>query len=242
MPLPQPLRYPFAFQDAAPHVGFLDELKRQADAAKAQQTTGFDALDRNAMLADSACKSALRYFTTLTQQLNVLQPPSKVSYRLDKQHAFAGLRLSDFCADSRMKKLRGSEVFDYVSLRCQLKSGQALCIAKDFPPEVEKLEARLRQSGAAFESEAIRNPGNGRWQATRFEFTADFNLGARVTPNHDAGWVQFQLLNLDGLDTVTVDFPAIEIGTARLDELARWLVGEPHDFLKDGHNVRRVEA
>ena len=223
-------------------MGFLDELKRQADAVKAQHTTDIDALDRNAMLADSACKSALRYFTTLTQQLNVLQPASKVTYRLDRQHVYAGLRLCDFRADSRMKKLRGNEVFDHVALRCQLKGGQASTIAKDFPPEVEKLEARLRQSGAVFASELIRNPGNGRWQETRFEFTADFNLGLRLTPNHDAGWVHFQLLNLDGLETVTVDFPAIEIGSARLDELARWLVGEPNGFLEDGHNVRRVEA
>jgi hypothetical protein len=28
----------------------------------------------------------------------------------------------------------------------------------------------------------------------------------------------------------------------RLDELARRLVGEPHQFLKDGQNLRRVEA
>ena len=127
-------------------------------------------------------------------------------------------------------------------LRCRLQGGQRLRIAKDFPPEVEKLEARLRQSGAAFESEAIRNPGNGRWQETRFEFDIDFGLSVHLTPIHDVGWVQFQTLNLDGFETLTVDFPAFEIGSARLDELARWLVGEPHDFLKDGHNLRRVEA
>jgi len=224
-------------------VGFLDDLKRQAEVAKAQQTTDLGAQDRNAMLADTACNSALRYFTTLVQQLNVLQPASKTTYRLDKQHAFSGLRLRDFRADSRMKRLRGQEVFDHVVLRCRLQSGaRPVHIGKDFPPEVERLESRLRQSGALFQSEGIRNPSNGRWQETRFEFTPDFGLGVRVQPDHDTGWVQFKLTNFDGFETVTVDFPAFEIGTARLDELARWLVGEPHAFLKEGHNLRRVEA
>jgi hypothetical protein len=223
-------------------VGFLDDLKRQAEAAKAQQTTDLGAQDRNAMLADAACNSALRYFTTLTQQLNVLQPTSKATYRLDKQHAFTGLSLCDFRADSRMKRLRGQEVFDHVVLRCKLKSGaRALRVGKDFP-EIERFESRLRQSGALYQSESVRNPANGRWQETRFEDTPDFGLGVLVQPQHDTGWVQFKLTNFDGFETVTVDFPAFEIGTARLDELARWLVGEPHAFLKEGHNLRRVEA
>jgi hypothetical protein len=228
--------------ERAPPVGFLDDLKRQAEAAKAQQTTDIGALDRNAMLADGACTSALRYFTTLAQQLNVLQPTSKVTYRLDKRHAYTGLRLCDFHADSRMKRLRGGDVYDHVVLRCKLKTGQPLAIEKDFPPEVERLESRLRQSGAAYTSEPVRNSDNGRWLHTRFELTADFNIGVRIAPNHDSGWVHFQLTNLDGFETVTLDFPAFEIGSARLDELARWLVGEPHAFLKDGHNLRRVEA
>jgi hypothetical protein len=236
------VRYAFVFHERAPPVGFLDDLKRQADVVKARQTTDTGVLDRNAMLADGACNAVMRYFGTLAHQLNVLQPASKVTYRLDKLHAFSGLQLCEFRADSRMKRLRGGEVFDHVVLRCKLKSGQSLMIEKDFPPQVDKLEARLRQSGAFFESEKIRDPDNGRWLATRFTASADFNIAVFATPNHDAGWVHFKLSNLDGFENVTVDFPAIEIGTARLDELARWLMGEPHAFLKDGQNLRRIEV
>jgi hypothetical protein len=41
---------------------------------------------------------------------------------------------------------------------------------------------------------------------------------------------------------VTVEFHAFDVGSKLLDELARWLVGEPHQFLKDGQQLRRVEA
>ena len=39
---------------------------------------------------------------------------------------------------------------------------------------------------------------------------------------------------------MSVVFPAFEVGTSRLDELARWINGEPHTFLRDGQHVRRV--
>ena len=76
----------------------------------------------------------------------------------------------------------------------------------------------------------------------RYTLPVDFTLAVRVTPDHDIGWLNFQLANLDGFETVTVDFRATEVGSARLDELARWLVGERHQFLAGGQNLRRVEA
>jgi len=223
-------------------VGYLDELKRQADAAKAQHTLDIGALGRNALVTDAACQSAFRYFATLAQQLNVLRPPAKAEFRLDRNTAFKDLRRTDFRADSRLRNLRDAEVFDYVLLGFDMKSGARITLAKDFPPAIEKLESRLAQCGATFESEIIRDPGNGRFIEKRYEISADFHGTIRLIPDHDSAWIQFQIVNLDGFETVTVQFPAFEVGSARLDELARWIVGEPNAFLRDGHQLRRVEA
>ena len=57
-----------ADQDQRP-VGYLEELKRQADAALAQQTQDIGVLQRNALLTDSACQTTSRYFGTLARQL-----------------------------------------------------------------------------------------------------------------------------------------------------------------------------
>ncbi len=223
-------------------MGFLDELKKQAEAAKAQQTQDVGALERNALLADSACQSTFRYFVTLAQQLNVLQPVSKAVFRFDNQNSFNQLRVTDVRADSRLKKLRSVEVFDHVTLGFELKSGTGLTLAKDFPPAIDKLEAKLRQCGAPFESEIVRNPDTGRFEEKRFQLTANFHGKVRVVPDHDTAWLHFQIVNIQGFETVTVAFPAFEVGSARLDDLARWLVGEPHRFLEGGQNLRIVEV
>jgi hypothetical protein len=221
-------------------VGYLEELKRQADAALAEQSQDIGALQRNALLTDSACQSAARYLGTLARQLNVLQPLCRAVWRFDNKHTFSQLRFSDFRSDSRMKKLRDAEVFDHVVLNFAAKTGTRVSIAKDFPPEIERLEARLRQCGAFYGSEVIRDGESGKFVEKRFDFIADFQSSVRLVPDHDAGRITFHIANLDGFETVSVAFPAFEVGSARLDDLARWINGEPSGFLRDGLHLRRV--
>jgi hypothetical protein len=221
-------------------VGYLEELKRQADEALAQQTQDTGALQRNALLTDAACQTVSRYFGTLARQLNVLRPVSKAVWRFDNRTSFRDLRFSDFRADARMKKLRDEEVFDHVFLGFSAKTGTRVTISKDFPPEIERLEARLRQCGAHYDSEVIRDNENGKFLEKRFQLLADFQSTIRVLPDHDSARLTFHIANLDGFETVSVVFPAFEVGSARLDDLARWINGEPHSFLRDGQHVRRV--
>ena len=223
-------------------MGFLDDLKRQADALKAQQTGDSASLERNTALTEAACKTVFTYFNTLVAQLNVLKPRSHARYTLDRQNVFDGLPLSDFRLDSRRKPLRNDEVFDYLVLHWQLKSGRSLQLTKDFLPDMEKLESKLRQSGAQVDNDALRNPDNGKLIGRRYTFAADFFASVRVTPQHDVGRVHFQLQNLDGFEAISMELPSIEIGSARLDDLARWIAGHPHGFLKDAQNLRRTEA
>jgi hypothetical protein len=223
-------------------MGFLDDLKRQADALQAQQQTDSAALERQAQLADAACRSAFSYLDTLVRQLLVLKPVSKVRYELDKKTRFEGLPITNLKVDARRKKLRGTEVFDHVALHARLTDGRKLQLVKDFLPEIEKLESRLRQSGAPVHAQPVRNPDNGKLVEVRYELHVDFVLGLRVTPDHDRGRLAFKLMNFDGFETVELELPAIEVGSARLDELTRWLLGEPHRFLEGAQALRRVEA
>ncbi len=223
-------------------MGYLEDLKRQADEALARQTQDIGSLQRNALLVDSASQSVARYMATLARQLNVLQPLCRAVYRFDNKHSFRQLRFTDFRSDSRMKKLRDAEVFDHVVLNFTAKTGTRVSLGKDFPPEIEKLEARLRQCGAFYEASVIRDPDNGKFVEKRFDFIADFQASVRMIPDHDAGAITFHIANLDGFETVSVVFPAFEVGSARLDELARWITGEPNAFLRDGQHLRRITA
>ncbi len=223
-------------------MGFLDDLKRQAEAAKAGQATDTAALERNAMLAEAASKTVFNYFDTLIRQLEVLRPVSKTRYVLDRRTSFEQLPMVDFKVDARRRKLRGQDVYETISLHGRLRNGQKLAFSKDFLPDIEKIDAKLRQANAPVHAQAVRNPENNKLQEMRYEMLVDFGFAITVTPDHDRASLPFKVINFDGFETVTLELPALEVGSTRLDELAKWLLGEPHQFFAGARNLRRVEA
>ncbi len=223
-------------------MGFLDDLKRQAEAARAGQTIDTAALERNALLTEAACKTVFTYFDTLIRQLEVLKPISKTRYALDRRTVFEQLPMVELKVDARRRKLRGLDAHEYIALHGRLRDGRKIAFAKDFVAEIEKIDAKLRQAGAPVHAQALRNPDNHKLQEMRYEVVVDFAFGVTVTPEHDDARLHFKAINLDGFETITLDFPAVEVGSARLDELAKWMLGEPHRFFDGARNLRRVEA
>ena len=192
-------------------MGFLDDLKRQADAARGQQAVDTAALARNMAAVEAACSATLHYFMELAPQLNVLQLKPRIRFSLDSRTPVDGVARGDFRVDSRRQRLREHEVFEHIVIHGVQKTGQAMTMSKDFPPEVERLEARLRQAGITPDVETRRDPDNGRLQSVRFKFIADIVAAVKLLPDHDRGRVTFRVSNLDALETVTAGFDAAEV-------------------------------
>jgi len=165
-----------------------------------------------------------------------------VTYRLDRQVVLQGLPRHDFRFDARRKVIGNNERIDHVVLACRVGAGQRVRLAKDFVNEIEQLERRLRQAGAAFEAEAVRHPTSGKLVEMRYELASEVHLVTRVDCDHELGELQVTVRNLDGLETATARWPAHAFNQALLDELARWWAGQPHRFLDTASDLRRVEA
>lgn len=223
-------------------MSFLNDLKRQADALKTQSTEDAALLARNAALVEAACKTVWQYWLDLAQQLNVLQPTPPIRMSLDKVTALDNLKRCDFQVDARRKQHRDQEAYDHVVIHAVQKTGRTLTMRKDFPPEIERLESRLRQAGITPDTKWVRNEANGRLEEVVFTFKADITFMARVLPDHDQGVLRFQLNNFDSLETVSAEFPARDVGSDLLDQLSRWMVGQPNDFLRRASQVKRIEA
>jgi hypothetical protein len=213
-------------------VSFLDDLKRQADALREQQSSDQAALQRNIEATEQACRAALAYFNTLAAQLEVLRPASRARFVLDRQHAYAGLPMSDFYADARRKPVGSETGFDFVLLHWQLKTGQVLQLAKDFPPDIEKLDARLQQAAAPVDREIVRNPDNGKLIEVRYRIEVDFRASVRLVPLHETARILWTLQNVEDLEALSFELPAGQVDSVRLDELAKCLVFQTHWLLK----------
>jgi hypothetical protein len=60
-------------------------------------------------------------------------------------------------------------------------------------------------------------------------------------PDHEQGKLQFTTTNFDRLESLIVEFPAQQVGTELLDELAKWWLGEPNTFTSSGQIVQIIE-
>jgi hypothetical protein len=227
-------------------MSFLDDLKQQAQARQAQLRGDLAVIERHTAQVEEACKLVWRYLDDLGRQLEVLRPSSGARYAIDPRAVLEGLQFTDFVADLRRKRVRlgplsERELVDHIVLSARLVSGRQVRLAKDFPPEIEKLEARLAQAGIRVLGEPYRDPETGRFLEQRYDFSADLTAGVRVLPQHEEGRLQFAIQNLDGLATIKASFAAQEVTTARLDELAKWWVGQPQHFLEGAQGVQRIE-
>ena len=227
-------------------MGYLDDLRKRADALAGQQRDDAEAFRRNAGAVETACMASFRYWLDLARQLNVLRPPVTARYPFDARNVLdatsvADFRFDEFRVDSRLKKLREFEVHDHVVIACWARSGQHLTIAKNFPPDAERLEARLAQAGITPVLESVRDPESGRFIETRYSFDADVHVMVRLVPDHEQGRVKFEATNLDGLKSLVVEFAGADVNDALLDELSKWWLGDPSSFVTSGRVTRVVE-
>ena len=224
-------------------MSYLDDLKRKAAELQASRTVDQETLKRNTGLVEAAAQAISRYLMDLGKQLEVLRPVSRVSYSFDKKTRLEGLPMVDFRFDARRKRLREQDLIDHVSFSCMVRGKDAVTLRKDFVPDSKRLEARIWQSGAHCQTETVRHPETGHFVEMRYAFVPEVRLALKVVPNHDGGALRFTFHNLDDLETVECEFAPHEVGqTRRLDELARWWLGEPNRFLDGAAQLRRIEA
>ena len=177
----------------------------------------------------------------MVAQLNLIGPSAPGRYALDGRTTLEGLTGTGFrVAHKLLRQHDGNEHFDLVALSWQVRGdGQRLCLVKDFPPDIERLRQRLSQGGIQAHETPTRHAGSGLIQATQFEFVANIGASVRLVPLHNEGRVRLTFNNLDALERIEADFPAFAMRTGQLDDIARWIVGEPQTLLKFATDVKR---
>lgn len=222
-------------------VGLLDELKVRARDATANTAVADAAvLERNRRLAHGACRLAHDYWQEFSEQLNILRPPSAASYPIDSRVKLEGLVCAGFRVSQNVQMQHGGETrYEAVVLSWQASNGQVYRIEKELPRDVERLRTRLAHAGIPAHETPVHHPTTGRIQATCFEFRGTVAASVRVVPLPDIGKVRLSFTNLDQLERVDAEYPAAVLRQRLLDEIGRWIIGEPHRVLEYAADIKR---
>ena len=222
-------------------MGFLDELKGKTSALQgADAAVDAETLARNRRLANGACRLAHDYWKELCGHLNLIHTPSQARYVLSGREPLEGLICTSFRVLPQMRLVPGGEaIYDCVVLAWSATSERALRIEKENPQDIERVRAALMQAGIQAFEEPVRN--NGRQYGLAFQFKPAVMASVRVTPLPESGKVRLTFVNVDQLERVEGEYPAAGLRARLLDEIGRWIVGQPHRVLEYAGNLKRFQ-
>jgi hypothetical protein len=214
-------------------VSFLNQLKSQAKELQSRQERETADLEGNTAEAERASDLAQYYLRDLARQLNVISPAAP-KFTLDGKTPWPAMKFIEFRADARKKMLRDKEVFDWIGMgwRVVPQVGQPVggTVKVNFPPDLERVKARLAMGPVQHEVKELRDPKN-KLLALQFDYITETRGNLVVTPDHDKATIAFRIMNATGFEIITTTYPAAQVKNELLDELAKLVVSQPNRFV-----------
>jgi len=213
-------------------MGLLDDLKKQAELVRSQQTSQHELRAENIRQVEEKMRQSFQYLNELLKQLAVLKPVNPGVFSLPGIGDLKNLGYAESFIDYRKKRINDREYFDSVSFFIRWGSDQILVIERDMPAAAQKVRDALFGYRLKFEEEEIKGQ---RGTATKWRFTAQSAVITDVTfqAEHDRGGLVVTAKNLERMGIIdTFAVPVAEFDETLLEEFAKTLLGQPGAFRK----------
>lgn len=206
-------------------MGLLDDLKKQADALKAQDTDRTESLRANAVAVDLALRRNFLYLNDLGKQLNVVQMPCPFSYKIPTLPDIAGLIVKDYHCDFRSKHFIDKDYYGEVHIAYRAWSDRVLTVKKG-PDEMEKFRDFLWSNNIEHKSEQFRDQ---RKVITHeiFKIVCDFRVQGKIEGDHESGKIKIVTKNIAAFEVDLFNLLAQEFVDQAVEEFAKFFIGRP---------------
>jgi len=207
-------------------VGLLDDLKKQADALKAQGVDKTESMRSTAVAVDHALRRLFLYLNDLGKQLNVVQMPSPFAFNLYTVGPIEGLVVKDFFCDFRSKHFIDKDYYGEVLVGYRCWSDKILTVKKG-PDEMEKFRDILWQSNIEHKSEQFRNERKVITHEV-FKVRCDFRVQGKIEGDHETGKMKIATKNVGGFNVDLYNLLAQEMNDQGVEEFAKYFIGRPN--------------
>ena len=209
-------------------MGLLDDLKKQADDLKAQDTDRTESMRSTAVAIDHALRRSFLYLNDLGKQLNVVQMPSPFKYALPTVGDIDGLVIKDFFCDFRSKHFIDKDYYGEVHVAYRAWSEKALTVKKG-PDDMEKFRDVLWQSNIEHKSEQFRNERKVITHEV-FKVNCDFRVQAKIEGDHETGKLKIVTKNVGGFQVDLFNLMGQEMNEQAVEEFAKYFIGRPNKW------------
>jgi len=209
-------------------VGLLDDLKKQADAVKAQDTDKTESLRSSAVAVDHSLRRSFLYLNDLGKQLNVVQMPSPFAFDLPTVGKVDGLIIKDFFCDFRSKHFIDKDYYGEVQVAYRCFTDKVITVKKG-PDDMEKFRDVLWQSNIEHKSEQFRNERKVITHEV-FRVKCDFRVQAKIDGDHESARMKIIAKNVGGFDVDMFQLMALEMNDQAVEEFAKYFIGRPNKW------------
>ena len=209
-------------------MGLLDDLKKQADAVKAQDTDKTESLRTSAVAVDHSLRRTFLYLNDLGKQLNVVQMPSPFAFDLPTIGKIDGLIIKDFFCDFRSKHFIDKDYYGEVHVAYRAWSDKLITVKKG-PDDMEKFRDLLWQSNIEHKSEVFRNERKVITHEV-FKIVCDFRVQGRIEGDHENGKLKISTKNVGGFNVDLFNMLAQEMNDHAVEEFAKNFIGRPNNW------------
>jgi hypothetical protein len=209
-------------------VGLLDDLKKQADALKANEVDRTESMRSTAVAVDHSLRRSFLYLNDLGKQLNVVQMPSPFRFDLPTVGPIEGLVIKDFFCDFRSKHFIDKDYYGEVHVAYRCTSDNILTVKKG-PDDMEKFRDILWQSNIEHKSEQFRNERKVITHEV-FKVKCDFRVQGKIEGDHETGKLKIVTKNVQGFQVDLFNLLAQEMNEQGVEEFAKFFIGRPNKW------------
>ena len=209
-------------------MGLLDDLKKQAETLKAQDTDKTESLRASAVAVDHALRRTFLYLNDLGKQLNAIQMPSPFVFKIPTVEDVKGLIAKDFFVDFRSKHFIDKDYYGEVHVAYRAFSDKFLTVKKG-PDDMEKFRDFLWQSNVEHKSEQYRNERKVITHEV-FKINCEFRIQAKVDGDHETGKLKIVTKNVGGFEMDIFNLLALEMNDHAVEEFAKYMIGRPNEW------------
>ena len=225
-------------------MGLLDDLKKQADAVKANEEDKTESLRASAVAVDHALRRSFLYLNDLGKQINVVQMPSPFRFNLPMVGDIDGLVIKDFFCDFRSKHFIDKDYYGEVQVAYRCYSDKILTVKKG-PDDMEKFRDVLWQSNIEHTSEQFRNERKVITHEV-FRVKCDFRVQGKIEGDHETSKLKIVTKNVGQFQVDIFNLMGLEMNDRAVEEFAKYFIGRPNEWVeltkRSAANAKPVSA
>jgi hypothetical protein len=222
----------------------LESLRAQSTAVRAQGEAAKRPVEEALTEIDRRLWRAFRWLDEALGHLEVIQPAVTHRFVIPNVVTVERPQFERGFASYRRKALAGQELLEHVEVFYRLVGAQPI-VLRVHPGSAVGIEERLRVSSMPYQYQTEQDER----RVVRFgvfTITPTITANLRFEPDYHHQVIEVILRNVDRFESVALEFAPDKLDEAALEDLVKFVLGEPNGFLRRaplaGFRARRDAA